>query len=105
MKLRREHKSVAVTAVFADGLPIVAAVWIGKRTDALAAHVGKAGGVPAKIGRVDADLTGTVRLSDVSLGNLFSAESLEASVALETLLNGQFSADEIRVAGPHISIA
>jgi hypothetical protein len=104
MKLHRDHRIVAVTAVFAVGLPVAAACFIGSRTDALADHIGKAGNVKASIGRVDADLTGTIRLSDVSLGELFSADSLEASVALETLLAGQFSADEIRVAAPHISI-
>ncbi len=61
-----------------------------------------AAGVPAHIGRVDADLTGTLRLTDVSLGQLVSAESIEASVGMSSLLSGQLGADEIRVAAPRI---
>ena len=53
MKLHRDHRIVAVTAVFAVGLPVAAACFIGSRTDALAAHIGKAGNVTASIGRVD----------------------------------------------------
>src|SRR4051812_10873511 len=105
MKLHRDHRIVAVTALFAVGLPVAAAAWIRARTDDLADHLGRASGVPSRVGRVDADLTGTIRLSDVALGKLVSADSVEASVALETLLAGQFSADEIRVAGPHIAIS
>ena len=58
----------------------------------------------ARIGRVDADLTARIRLSDVALGELFAADSLEASVGLDSLLSGQLGADEIRVAGPRVAI-
>jgi hypothetical protein len=105
MKLRRDHRIVAITALFAVGVPAAAALWIHARTNDLAAHLGRAGDVPARIGSVDADLTGTIRVSDVGVGKLISADSLEASVALDSLLDGQIQADEIRVAGPHISIA
>jgi len=43
----------------------------------------------------------TIRLTDVALGELFAADSIEASVALDSLLEGNVSADEIRVAGRH----
>ncbi|HSD90668.1 MAG TPA: transglycosylase domain-containing protein [Kofleriaceae bacterium] len=105
MKLRRDHRIAAVTAVLAVGVPVGAACFIHARTGELAEHLGKAGEVRARIGAVDADLTGTIRVSDVGLGNLLSADSMEASVALDSLLAGQITADEIRVAGPHISIA
>lgn len=94
----------AATVVLAIGVPAAAAAWVGHRTDELAAHLGRAGGVPAHIGSLDADLTGTIRLSDVALGDLFAADAIEASVALESLLAGQLGADEIRVAAPRVSI-
>jgi hypothetical protein len=104
MRLRPPHTIAAVTLVLAIGVPVGAAVVVGKHTDALAAHLGTASGTPARIGGVDADLTGTLRLSDVALGTLFSAERVEASVALESLLSGQLAPDEIRVAGPRIAV-
>src|SRR5438445_9153873 len=95
---------LAATAAVAIGAPIGTALWVGHRTDELASHLGRAGGVPARIGKLDADLTGTLRLSDVSLGELFAADAIEASVAAGPLLAGQLGADEIRVAGPRVSI-
>src|SRR5262249_5975710 len=56
------------------------------------------------IGRIDADLTGAIRLSDVALGDLVAADAIEASVALDSLLAGTLRADEIRVAGPRVAI-
>ena len=103
--MSRERRILAATAALALGVPIGAAAWVGGRTDALAAHLGATGGVAARIGRVDADLTGTIRLTDVALGELFAADSIEASVALQSLLEGQLGADEIRVAGPRAAIA
>jgi hypothetical protein len=104
MKIRPPHAIAAVTVALAIGVPVGAAVVVRHRTDALAGHLGAASGVPARIGGVDADLTGTLRLSDVALGSLFSAERVEASVALESLLSGQLAPDEIRVAGPRIAV-
>jgi len=104
MSKRRRNAIVAVTAITAVGVPIGVAAFVRSRTDALADRLGEAAGHPTSIGGIDADLTGTLRLSDVALGTLFAAERVEASVALESLLAGQFSADEIRVAGPRIAI-
>ncbi|NVB79459.1 MAG: hypothetical protein HOV81_13775, partial [Kofleriaceae bacterium] len=105
MKIRRDHKIAAATAVLAIGVPIGAAIVVDRRTQDLADHLGTAGDVPAQIGSVDADLTGTIRLSGVALGDMIAADQIEASVALDSLLAGQVSADEIRVAGPHLSIS
>ncbi|HTR51199.1 MAG TPA: transglycosylase domain-containing protein [Kofleriaceae bacterium] len=100
-----ERSVLAATVLVALGAPIGAAAWVGARTRALADDLGATGGVTARIGGVDADLTGTVRLSDVELGELFAADSIEASVALEPLLDGHIGADEIRVAAPRIALA
>jgi hypothetical protein len=104
MKLTREHRIVAATAALALGVPATAAWWVDTRAQDLADRIGERGGVHARIGAVDADLTGTIRLTDVALGELFAADSVEASVALDSLLAGHVSADEIRIAGPHISV-
>ncbi|HEX3474677.1 MAG TPA: biosynthetic peptidoglycan transglycosylase [Kofleriaceae bacterium] len=103
MMHRSQRRILLATAVCAVGVPASAAAWLGARTDALAAHLGAAGGVPARIGRVDADLTGAVRLSDVALGELVTADAVEASVALDSLLSGALRADEIRVAAPRVA--
>jgi hypothetical protein len=102
---RRDRRLLAATLAGALGAPIAAAALVSARTDALAADLGTAGGVAARIATVDADLTGTVRLSDVALGPLLAADSIEASVALASLLDGALRADEIRVAGPRVAIA
>jgi hypothetical protein len=94
----------AVTAALAVGVPALAARLVAQRTDAFAAQLGAAAGVEVRIGSIDADLTGTLRLSGVALGTLFAAERIEASVALESLLSGQLAADEIRVASPRIAV-
>lgn len=101
---RGDRRILLATAVCAVGVPASAAGWLAARTTALAAHLGAAGGVTARIGGVDADLTGAVRLSDVALGELVAAEAVEASVALESLLAGTLRADEIRVASPRVAI-
>jgi hypothetical protein len=103
-RVRRDHKIAAATAALAIAVPAGAATWIGARTDDLADRIGERGGIHARIGGVDADLTGTIRLTDVALGDLFAAESVEASVALDSLLAGHVAADEIRVAGPRIAV-
>jgi Transglycosylase len=102
--LHRDRRILLATAICAAGVPVSAAAWLAARTVALADRLGTAAGVPARIGGVDADLTGAVRLSDVALGELVGADALEASVALDSLLSGALRADEIRVDGPRVRI-
>jgi hypothetical protein len=100
----RERRILVATLVCAAGAPLTTAAWVASRTAALADHLGAAGGGAARLGRVDADLTGTVRLTDVAFGTLVAADAVEASVALDSLLAGTLRADEIRVAGPRVAI-
>ncbi|HSN27255.1 MAG TPA: hypothetical protein VLT45_13260, partial [Kofleriaceae bacterium] len=104
MNSPRERNVLIATAALAIGVPTAAVAWVDHRTGQLADRLGSAAGVTTTIGSVDADLTGTVRLSDVALGSLVEADSIEASVALQSLLDGQLGADEIRVAGPRVSL-
>ena len=100
----RERRILLATVVCAAGAPLTAAGWVAARTDALAAHLGAASGQAARIGAIDADLTGTIRLTGVGLGPLFTAEAVEASVGLDSLLAGTLRADEIRIASPRVAI-
>ncbi len=100
----RERRILVATALFAAGVPALAAWWIDARTQQLAEQLGDAAAVPARIGRIDADLSGAIRLSDVALGDLVAADAIEASVGMGSLLDGELRADEIRVEGPHVSI-
>ncbi len=99
----RQRLFLAATAVVSIGAPAGAAAWIDARTNRLADELGAAAGVSARIGEVDADLTGTVRISDIGLGALVAADRVEASVGLDSLLAGQPSIDEIRVTHPQLA--
>jgi hypothetical protein len=98
-------RRLLATAILAIGVPAGAAAYVGARTRALATHLSAAAQVPARVGGVDADLTGTVRLSDIALGEIVKADSIEGSVGLESLLAGELDADELRVASPRVAIA
>jgi len=100
----RERRILCATAVLAVGVPMGLATWVGARVDDLADRLGTVAGVPSRIGSVDADLTGAIRLTDVALGTLVSVDAIEASVAMSSLLGGQLRADEIRVDGPRVAI-
>ena len=100
----RERRVIAATAVLALGAPLGAYAWVHARTGDLAGALGTAAGVPVRIGSVDADLTGAIRLGDVAVGDLFAADALEGSVAMTSLLAGELRADEIRVDGPRVAL-
>ncbi len=101
----RDLRVALATAVLAIGVPVGARVYVGARTQDVADRLSVAAAVPARIGGIDADLTGSLRLSDVALGDLASVEGLEASVSMGSLLAGELRADEIRVTRPHIDLA
>ena len=96
---------LALAAALAIGVPAGAAAWVGHRKHALAEHLALVADVPAQIGGVDSDLTGTIRLTDVGFGDLIGADEIEASVSLESILAGELHADEIRVVAPRVSLA
>lgn len=101
---RHEQRILAATAALALAVPGGATLWLRARTGDLAGALGRAGGVPARIGGVDADLTGTIRIEELALGDLLAADAIEASVGMGSLLGGQLRADEIRVDSPHVAI-
>jgi hypothetical protein len=101
---RKEHRILAATAALALGVPFGASLWLRSRTHDLASTLGTAGGVTARIGGVDADLTGTIRIERLELGDILAADAIEASVGMGSLLGGHLRADEIRVDSPHVAI-
>ncbi|HEY4243559.1 MAG TPA: transglycosylase domain-containing protein [Kofleriaceae bacterium] len=95
---------LAGTAILAIGAPVGAALWVSARRTAVEERLSAAAGERAHIGGIDAALTGTVRLTDVAIGDVLAADSIEASVGLDSLLAGELRADEIRVQGPRVAL-
>jgi hypothetical protein len=96
---------LAVTGVLSVGAPVAVALWVDARVDDAAAALGTATGEAVSIGGVDADLTGTVRLSDVTLGAMARADAIEASPSLASLLDGAPAVDELHVIAPQLVVA
>lgn len=93
----------AVTVVAAVAAPVAAARHLRARVDGeLEPALTRATGVPTRIGGVEAGLTGNLVVRDVAVGDLLTAETVEASVSLDSLLAGALSPDEIRVTGPRV---
>ncbi|MBP9088284.1 MAG: transglycosylase domain-containing protein [Kofleriaceae bacterium] len=90
--------AVAAVATAAGAHALVAA-----KTAELNVALTRRGGVAISVGRVDAGLTATVRLSNIRVGELFSADAFEARVAFGSLLSGDFGADEILVESPRLN--
>src|SRR5207237_157564 len=65
MITRRERRILAATAALAIGAPAGAAAWVRARTDAVAVRLERAGGLPARIGSIDAEGTPTARIAGI----------------------------------------
>ncbi len=100
-----ERWVLGATIVLASGLPLGAHALVEARTQGVADRLTVAGGVPAHIGTIDADLTGAIRLTDVTIGDLVAIDAVEAAVAMGSLVDGELRADEIRVTAPRIALA
>ena len=57
---------------------------------------------PVHIGTVELSLFGTLRVEDLTIGESLSAQELEASVGMQTLMRGDFAPDEVRVVRPRV---
>lgn len=95
---------LALTATVAVAMPVAAFAWVDYQNDKLCDHIHRVAGVPAHIGSVDADLTGQIRLSEVTLGTQLSARAIFASIGARSMVTGDFGVDEIRVASPRVAI-
>ncbi|MCE9578257.1 MAG: hypothetical protein K8W52_34340, partial [Deltaproteobacteria bacterium] len=101
--LRREHAWIAGTLAVAVLVPGIAAHVLSRRIHGgLAPALTEVTAQPVSIGGVEVGLTGSIRLVDVEVGDVFAADAIEASVALDHLLSGELGADEIRIEGPRV---
>ncbi len=99
----RERAILGIGAALAVAVPIALAAHVRSRcADELGTKLTALAGMPSRITTVDAGLTGTVRLADVAIGDLFAARAIEARVALPSLLAGRLTADEVFVEAPRL---
>src|SRR5689334_14429867 len=103
MITRRERAILGIGAALALAVPVALAAHVRSRcADELGTKLTALAGMPSRIATVDAGLTGTVRLTDVAIGDLFAARAIEARVALPSLLAGRLTADEVFVEAPRL---
>ncbi len=100
---RRERHALGATCVLAVAVPLGLARHLDVEVqDGLVPALARATGQPVAVGGVEADLTGTLRLRDVVVGDLLRADAIEAAVSLDSILAGELAPDEIRVRGPRV---
>lgn len=95
--------AIGLAAGLAATTAFAAERYVAARTQALAAQLSAKAQVPVQIGRIDAGLTATVRISDIAIGKLFAAQAFEARVGFRSLLQGDVTADEILVEAPRLN--
>ncbi len=100
---RRERRWIVGTLAAAVLVPAIAARTLARRIHGdLAPALTELTAQPVSIDRVEVGLTGSIRLVEVEVGDVFAADAIEASVALDHLLSGELGADEIRIEGPRV---
>ncbi|MBK7073931.1 MAG: transglycosylase domain-containing protein [Myxococcales bacterium] len=101
-RLRRE-RATAATLVLAVATPVAAARYLDHRIhDRLEPALTRALGVDAHVGGFEAGLTGNVTVAGLRIGDLLTADAVEAAVSLDSLLAGELTPDEIRVTRPRL---
>ena len=100
----RDRTVLFVAGVLAVGVPLAGWRHLDGRRRELETALGATAGAAVEIGGVEATLTGSVRLSDVIIGDALSATSVEASVSLASLFAGDLGADEVRIDGPRLHL-
>lgn len=100
---RGDRRWLVATSLLAAAVPLTASRVLAARVDGgLAPALAALTGQPVSIGAVDFGLTGTVRLTDLAVGDLVAADAVEASVGMGSLLGGRLRADEVRVEAPRL---
>jgi hypothetical protein len=106
MGARSEWLVVGAAALLGLIAPIAAARFADDRLQhGVSQRLSALTGVTARLGAVDVGLSGTVRLSDVALSDMFSARAVEFRASLATLLDGSFAPDELLVERPQLRAA
>ena len=103
-KPRRSDSQILVAAgVLALALPFIGSRIVEARLrNDVEPHLSDALGESVSIGGVEATLTGAVHLREVTLGGVFTAASIEASVGLDSMFRGRLAPDEIRIESPRL---
>ena len=107
MSSRRRRETIVLVgaAVLAIAVPTGLAHHLDQRIEqGLEPALADALGVGVEIGSIEANLTGTLRIEGLAIGRLLTADAVEASVALSSLLGGDIRADELRLEHPHLRI-
>lgn len=102
---RARRRTWALGLSLAVAAPVAGHTLLTRQVRSLEATLSQRAGVPCAIASVEAGLTGALRLRGVSLGDMLSADAVEASMSWRSLLSGALTADEIRVEGPRLSIS
>lgn len=103
---RRGRRTIwALGLGLAVAAPAAGRAVLARQVRALEDKLAQRAGVPCAIASVEAGLTGALRLRGVALGDMLSAEAIEASMAWTSLLSGELTADEVRVEGPRLSLS
>lgn len=99
----RQERAAAATLVLAVAAPVGAARYLDHRIhDRLEPALTRALGVDAHVGGFEAGLTGNVTVAALRIGDLLTADTVEAAVSLDSLLAGELTPDEIRVTHPRL---
>lgn len=104
---RGEPVLLATTLALAALVPLAAHHHLGQRvSEDLAPALSALVDVPVRVGGVDADLTGAVRLQQVSVGGMMTADAVEAAgiPSLGALARGDVRVREIRVEAPRLHV-
>lgn len=99
------RRAWAIGAALALTVPLASWATLEHYQARLAQGLGRRAGVSCDIGTVEAGLTGTLRLGDVRLGRLFSAEAVEVSTSWASVLAGELELEEIAVVAPRLAIS
>lgn len=102
---RARRRTWALGLGLAVAAPVAGHTLLTRQVRSLEATLSQRAGIPCTITSVEAGLTGALRLRGVSLGDMLSADAVEASMSWRSLLSGALTADEIRVEGPRLSLS
>lgn len=103
--IRARRSTWAIGLGLSLAVPLGAKALLDRQVRALEEQLTRQAGVPCAIASVEAGLTGNLRLGEVRLGDMVSAEALEASMSWRGLYTGGMSADEVQVIGPRLTIS
>jgi Transglycosylase len=100
----RDLGVLAGAALIAVLVPLALAAQVQARLGQVCARWSSVLGAPVQVGDAEVDLSGALHLRRVRVGDAFSAQAIEAGVALPSLLAGRFRADEVQVERPRLRV-